>query len=87
MNTARDWLQRRHADLLIGGELLKKDEAVNLWLIGNGTRQDFQAAPFRLDANLLKGDFKQAASTQLLGVALAAVNPVTEQQGNIWSKS
>jgi hypothetical protein len=81
VNTARAWLRQRHADLLIGGELLKKDEAVNLWFIGDSSAQSFQATPFRLDANLLKEDFKQAASTQILGVALAAVKAVTEESG------
>src|ERR1700730_18493108 len=54
ITTARKWLKQRKADLLIGGEILKKGEAVNLWFIGNDTTQDFQATPFRLEANLLK---------------------------------
>ncbi len=81
VSAAQGWLKQHRADLLIGGRLLKKDEAVDLWFIGTGGGQGFQPTQFRLDANLLKEDFKQAASTQLLGVALAAVNPATEQQG------
>jgi tetratricopeptide (TPR) repeat protein len=79
--TAREWLKQRHADLLIGGELLKTDEAVNLWFIGEDTGQNFQATPFRLAANLLKEDFAQAASTALLGIALTKLKPTTEEQG------
>ena len=78
---ARELLQRRRADLLIGGELLKKDEAVNLWFVAKDTGQGFEATAFRLDANLLKQDFVQAASTQLQGVALAAIKPATEESG------
>jgi hypothetical protein len=81
VNTAREWLRQRNADLLIGGRLLKKDEAVDLWFVGNDSGQNFQATPFRLDANLLKNDFRLAASTQLLGVALAAVKPAREESG------
>ena len=78
---AQRWLQQHRADLLIGGRLLKKDDSVDLWFIGAGGGQGFQPTQFRLDANLLKEDFKQAASTQLLAVALAAVYQAAEQQG------
>ena len=79
--TAQRWLQQRHADLLIGGRLLKQNEAVDLWFIGNGGGQGSKPTKFSLDANLLKEDFAKAASDQLLAVALAAVNPATEQRG------
>src|SRR3954452_22971308 len=74
-------MQQRHADLLIGGRLLKKDDSVDLWFIGNSGGQGVQPKKFSLDANLLKEDFAKAASDQLLAVALAAVNPATEQKG------
>lgn len=71
--TARDWLDRRHADLLIGGQLLK--DRLHIWFIGKQDR-NFQAAYF--DPKDLREDF---ASTQLLAIALTAVDPATEQQG------
>jgi tetratricopeptide (TPR) repeat protein len=79
--TARKWLKRRHADLLIGGELLKKDEAVSLWFVDKDPAHDWRPSTFRLDANLLKEDFSDAAATQLLGVALSAIRPVTQDNG------
>jgi tetratricopeptide (TPR) repeat protein len=78
VTTARRWLERRHADLLIGGEMLKKEDAVYLWFIDKDQTHDLQASKFRLDANLLKTDFAEAASTELYGVALAASKPATE---------
>ena len=55
--TAHKWLKQRHADLLIGGELLKKDEAVSLWFIDEDPTHDWRPSTFRLDANSLKTDF------------------------------
>ena len=78
---AQHWLQQRHADLLIGGRLLKKERFGRSRFIGNGGGQGVEPKKFSLDANLLKEDFAKAASDQLLAVALAAVNPATEQQG------
>jgi tetratricopeptide (TPR) repeat protein len=57
----------------------KKEEAVSLWFIDKDPTHDWQASSFRLDANFLKTDFSEAASTQLLGVALSAIGPVREQ--------
>jgi hypothetical protein len=37
--TARKLLERRHADLLIGGEMLKKEDAVYLWFINKDSTQ------------------------------------------------
>jgi tetratricopeptide (TPR) repeat protein len=79
--TARNWLEQRHADLLIGGETLKKEEAVSLWFIDKDPTHDWQLSKFLLDANLLKKDFSEAASAQLLGVALSAIRPATEENG------
>ena len=79
--TARKWLDQRHADLLIAGEMLKKADAVGLWFIDKDPTHDWRASTFRLDANLLKQDFSEAASTQLLAVALSAIKPVTEENG------
>jgi tetratricopeptide (TPR) repeat protein len=79
--TARNWLAQRHADLLIGGEMLKKDEAVSLWFIDKDPNHDWRASTFRLDANLLKQDFAEAASTQLLAVALSSIKPATDENG------
>jgi hypothetical protein len=81
VTTARKWLEQRHADLLIGGEMLKKEEAVSLWFIDKDPTHDWQPSTFRLDANLLKKDFSEAASAQLLGVALSAIRPTTEENG------
>jgi hypothetical protein len=78
LTTARKWLQQRHADLLIGGEMLKKEDAVSLWFIDKDLTHDWHPSTFRLDANLLKKDFSEAASTQLLGVALSAIRLSTE---------
>jgi hypothetical protein len=52
----RKWLEQRHADLLIGGELLKKDDAVSLWFVDKDPTHDWQPSTFRLDANSLKND-------------------------------
>jgi hypothetical protein len=52
--TARGWLEQRHADLLIGGEMLKKEDAVSVWFIDKDPTHDWQPSTFRLDANLLK---------------------------------
>jgi tetratricopeptide (TPR) repeat protein len=79
--TARRWLLQRHADLLIAGELQQKDKAVSLWFFDRDPTHDWKASTFHLDANLLKEDFAEAASTQLLGVALSAVKPATEENG------
>ena len=80
-STARRWLAQRHADLLIAGELQQKDKAVSLWFFDRDPTHAWKASTFRLDANLLKEDFAKAASTQLLGVALAAIKPATEEDG------
>jgi tetratricopeptide (TPR) repeat protein len=77
--TARSWLTQQHADLLIAGEMLKKDEAVSLWFIDKDPKHDWRASTFHLDANLLKQDFFEAASTQLLAVVLSSIRPATEQ--------
>jgi len=79
--TARKWLAQRHADLLIAGELQQKDKAVSLWFFDRDPTHDWKASTFHLDANLLKEDFSQAASTQLLGVALSAIKPATDENG------
>jgi hypothetical protein len=81
VTTARKWLEQRHADLLIGGEMLKRDDSVSLWFIDKDPTHDWQPSTFRLDANSLKKDFSEAASTQLLGVALSAIRPVTQENG------
>jgi hypothetical protein len=73
--TARDWLHQRHADLLIAGQVLK--DRLHLWFIGNKAGQEFQAAYF--DPKDLKEDF---ASTQVLGIALAAVEPARKGGAN-----
>lgn len=79
--TARRWLKQWHADLLIGGEMLKKDEAVSLWFIDKDPTHDWQPSTFRLDENLLEKDFSEAASTRLFGVALSAFRPATLEGG------
>jgi hypothetical protein len=79
--TGREWLEQRHADLLIGGELLKKEDALSLWFIDKDPTHEWRTSTFHLDANLLKEDFIEAASTQLFGVALSAIKPATEQNG------
>jgi hypothetical protein len=79
--TARNWLTQRHADLLIGGEMLEKDKAVSLWFIDKDPTDDWRASKFRLDANLLKQDFSEVASTQLLAVALSSIKPATSENG------
>jgi hypothetical protein len=79
--TGRRWLKQRHADLLIGGEVLKKDDALSVWFIDKDPTHDWRAHTFHLNANLLKEDFIEAASTQLFGIALAAIKPATEQNG------
>jgi len=61
--------------------MLKKEDAVSLWFIDKDPTHDWQPSTFRLDANLLKKDFAEAASTQLLGVALSAIRPATEENG------
>jgi hypothetical protein len=79
--TARKWLQQRHADLLIAGEMLKKEDAISLWFIDKEPTDDWRPSTFRLDANLLRQDFSEAASTQLLAVAFSAIRPATEVNG------
>ena len=79
--TARKWLVQRRADLLIAGELLQKDKAVSLWFFDSDPTHDWKASTFHLDANLLKEDFSEAASIQLLGVALSAIKPATDENG------
>jgi tetratricopeptide (TPR) repeat protein len=79
--TARKWLEQRHADLLIGGEMLKKEDAISLWFIDKEPTHDWRPSTFRLDANLLRQDFGDAASSQLLAVALSAIRPAVEDKG------
>jgi len=81
--SAQHWLLQQRAEVLIGGRLLKKDEALDLWFIGSGGGQGAEPKKFTLAANLIKEekDFAQATSDQLLAVALASVDPATEQQG------
>jgi hypothetical protein len=81
VTTARKWLEQRHADLLIGGEMLKKEDAVSLWFIDKDPTHDWQLSTFRLEANSLKKDFSEAAATQLLAVALSAIRPATQEDG------
>jgi tetratricopeptide (TPR) repeat protein len=61
--------------------MLKKEDAVSLWFIDKDPTHDWRPSTFRLDANLLKKDFSDVASTQLLSVALSAVRPATEKDG------
>ena len=75
----RDWLNRQHAHLLIWGEVLKKDEAINLWFISRSAEPTLQTEPFNLKGNLLSEEFKQAAGAELLAVALAEIKPATEE--------
>ena len=82
-------LAGRKADVLIFGEVLPKGEALNLQFLTSEPSHDFTAKPFRLESGLLSGDFKEAAAAQLQAVALAAVGPITQQQGiylatNLW---
>jgi hypothetical protein len=46
--TAREWLEQRHADLLIGGELLKKEDAVSLWFIDKDSAHEWRPSTYRL---------------------------------------
>jgi tetratricopeptide (TPR) repeat protein len=80
-DTARKLLEQRHADLLIGGEMLKKEDAISLWFVDKEPTHDWRPSTFRLDANLLRQDFGDAASTQLLAVALSAIRPAVEDKG------
>ena len=50
-------------------------------VFGRDRIHNWKASTFRLDANLLREDFAEAASTQLLGVALSAIKPPTEENG------
>jgi hypothetical protein len=46
--TARKWLEQRHADLLIAGEMLKKEDAISLWFIDKEPTHDWRPSTFRL---------------------------------------
>jgi hypothetical protein len=61
--------------------LLPKGEALNLHFLSSARVPDITAKSFRLESGLLRDEFKEAAAAQLQAVALAAVRPVTEQQG------
>ena len=77
VTTDRKLLENRRADLLIAGEIHNKDEAISLWLINNDQTQSWSVLTVRLDTKFLKQDFTEAASTQLLALALATIKPGT----------
>lgn len=80
--TARKWLRQRHADLLIGGELLKENKAVNLWFISTDSKEPFEEKPFYLnDHNDLGKDFDEKTLTRLQAVALASIRPAAKERG------
>ena len=79
--TGLEWLARRKADVLVFGEVLPNGEALNLHFLSSGREPNFTATPFRLESGLLRDEFKEAAAAQLQVVVLAAVRPVTDEQG------
>jgi tetratricopeptide (TPR) repeat protein len=80
--TGQKWLTRRNADVLVFGEVLPpKGETLNLHFLSSDRSQGFAAKSFGFEAGLLKDDFSEAAAAQLQAIALAAVSPVTDQQG------
>jgi hypothetical protein len=80
--TGRKWLTRRNADVLVFGEVLPpKGETLNLHFLSSDRAQGFAPKSFGFEAGLLKDDFSEAAAAQLQAIALAAVRPVTDQQG------
>jgi tetratricopeptide (TPR) repeat protein len=77
------WLNRRNADILVFGEVLQpKGETLNLHFLSSDRSPDFSAKSFGFEGGLLKADFSEAVGAQLQAIALASVNPVTEQQEN-----
>jgi hypothetical protein len=77
----REWLARRKADVLVFGEVLSKDNVLNLLFVSTTPSHDFTPKPFRLETQLLGHDFKEAAAARLQAVALASVSPAYEKQG------
>ena len=78
----RKWLTRRNADVLVfGGVLPPKGETLNLQFLSSDLSQGFAPKSFGFEAGLLKDDFSEAAAAQFQAIALAAVSPVTDQQG------
>ena len=61
------WLQQQRADLLIGGRLLKKDEAVDLWFIGNGGGQGFPAEKIQPRRQSAQGGFREGGLGPIAG--------------------
>lgn len=81
LSLGRKWLTRRSADLLIWGEVIEQGKALQLWFLGRDFESEFQNSPFRLQSNRLQDDFHEAATAQLVAVALSAVKPATERVG------
>jgi hypothetical protein len=77
----QEWLSRRDADVLIFGEAIGKGEALNLHFLPIGDSGDFHQTAFEVKSGLLKGVFSEAAAAQLQAVALATVQPTTEERG------
>ena len=82
------WLLRLHrADILVFGEVLEKDKALNLHFLSNGGPIDSKVRSFQLSRGVIENDFSGAAALQLQAVALAAVKPVTEQRGTLLAEA
>jgi tetratricopeptide (TPR) repeat protein len=75
----QEWLSRHDADVLVFGEAIGKEEALNLHFLPVGGRGNFHQHAFGLKSGLLKGDFNEAVGAQLQAVALATVKPATEE--------
>jgi hypothetical protein len=80
--TGWKWLTRRNADVLVFGEVLPpKNETLNLHFLSSRRSQGFPPKSFGFESGLLKDDFREAAAAQFQVIALAAVSPVTDRQG------
>ena len=82
MSKGRKWLSEKSADVLIWGEATEANKVLHLRLLAQGGSGDGAAAGYALgDTYDLPENFGRDFGEVLVAVALAAVRPATELQG------
>jgi hypothetical protein len=75
----QQWLQDRHADLLIWGEVAEANRTLRLWFLSRGEHSLAEPKVYGLQNAELPTDFHEDYGAQIVAVALASIAPATEQ--------